>query len=61
MTPAGNWHFLVKLHLQDATGELDAVIFGNEGSTFFGVSPPRNPSALEQTLLCHQDGTGMLG
>lgn len=33
----GEFTFVVKCHLQDATGELDAMLLGNEGSAFFSV------------------------
>ena len=33
----GKWVYMVKLHLQDATGELDAGLFEKDADTFFKV------------------------
>ena len=33
-----SWTYLVKLHLQDATGEIDAALFDKDADEFFRVS-----------------------
>lgn len=33
----GKWVYMVKLHLQDATGELDAGLFEKDADAFFKV------------------------
>lgn len=32
-----SWVYLVKLHLQDATGEIDAALFDKDANEFFQV------------------------
>ena len=33
-----DWVYLMNLHLQDATGELDAALFDKDANDFFQVS-----------------------
>lgn len=33
----GDWVYLIKLHLQDATGEVDAALFDRDADEFFQV------------------------
>ena len=32
---AGEWVYLVVLHVEDATGELDALLIDNDAASFF--------------------------
>ncbi|BDA45056.1 probable protection of telomeres protein 1 at N-terminal half [Coccomyxa sp. Obi] len=41
----GDWIYTVQLRLQDATGELDALIFREDGTTFFQGIPADDLSA----------------
>lgn len=36
----GDWVYLIKLHLQDATGEVDAALFDRDADEFFQVQCP---------------------
>ena len=33
-----DWVYLIKLHLQDATGEVDAALFDKDADEFFQVT-----------------------
>ena len=51
-----SWVYLVKLHLQDATGEVDATLFDKDANEFFQVN--RFSSAVSVQLFhvqkkCH--------
>ncbi|KAL3162097.1 hypothetical protein ABBQ38_009163 [Trebouxia sp. C0009 RCD-2024] len=40
----GDWVYLIKLHLQDATGEVDAALFDRDADEFFQGYPARDYS-----------------
>ncbi|KAK9811666.1 hypothetical protein WJX72_008016 [[Myrmecia] bisecta] len=51
--PREGYMYTVKLRLQDATAELDVLLFGEDGATFFQAVPP-------QDLHASPDAAGLL-
>ena len=43
------------MHLEDATGELDATLVGKHGSEFFRVCPPLLPLLSNQYVVKSND------
>lgn len=44
-----SWTYLVKLHLQDATGEIDAALFDKDADEFFQGFPAQDYSSTGMT------------
>ena len=52
-TTKDDWVYLIKLHLQDATGEVDAALFDKDADEFFQVNNVMLQSSGLIVRQCH--------